>query len=89
MSKKTQNLNNDELDMSLEEMALEIVDMLGVALHFAGAKKDSIAELTELYAKQMDIYFENLPLDSAYGQKEMIGIIEQLKKAYPQMFKSN
>ena len=27
------------LEMSLEEMALEVIDMLGVALYFAGAKK--------------------------------------------------
>lgn len=42
----TDNAKDDlSLEMSLEEMALEVVDMLGVALYFAGAKKSIFKHL--------------------------------------------
>ncbi|MCX2716382.1 hypothetical protein OQH61_01335 [Helicobacter sp. MIT 21-1697] len=74
------------LEMSLEEMALEVIDMLGVALYFAGAKKKHIDELIELYSEQMDKFYAKLPEDANYGQEEMISIIKSLKKDYPQFF---
>ncbi len=58
------------LEMSLEEMALEVIDMLGVAL----------------FSEQMDKFYAKLPEDANYGQEEMIGIIKSLKKDYPQFF---
>ena len=75
------------LEMSLEEMALEVIDMLGVALHFAGAKSTHIKELIELYSNQMDQFYEKLPEDATYGQQEMIAIIESLRQDYPNFFK--
>lgn len=74
------------LEMSLEEMALEIIDMLSVALHFAGAKKQHIRDLIELYTEQMDIFYAKLPEDAPYGQEEMISIIESLRQKYPKFF---
>lgn len=77
------------LEMSLEEMALEVLDMLCVALHFAGARQECLEELVELYATQMDSFYQNLPEDTPYGQEEMIKIINALKKANPKLFKSH
>lgn len=74
------------LELSLEEMALEVVDMLSVALYFAGAKKEHLEELVELYAAQMDKYYAKLPEDALYGQNEMIGIIKSLRQEYPTLF---
>lgn len=74
------------LEMSLEEMALEVIDMLGVALYFAGAKKAHIQELIELYSTQMDKFYAHLPEDASYGQNEMIEIIKSLRDDYPQFF---
>ena len=83
----TDNAKDDlSLEMSLEEMALEVVDMLGVALYFAGAKKKHIQALTEAYSAQMDKFYEHLPEDTTYGQDEMIEIIKSLKIDYPQFF---
>ncbi|CUU40394.1 MULTISPECIES: hypothetical protein [Helicobacter] len=76
------------LEMSLEEMAMEVIDMLGVALYFAGAKKPHIEKLIELYSSQMDKFYELLPEDAAYGRDEMIEIIKSLKNDYPQFFHS-
>lgn len=84
MSKHTNN--NEIADINLEEMVLEVIDILGVALHFAGAKDESIQKLTTLYSEQIDKYYENLPEDAPYGQKEMIEIIQSLKKDYPEHF---
>lgn len=75
------------LEMSLEEMALEVVDMLGVALIFAGAKKQNVEKLIELYSSQMDKFYELLPEDAPYGRDEMVEIIKSLKKDYPHFFK--
>ncbi|TLD96080.1 hypothetical protein LS71_007495 [Helicobacter jaachi] len=74
------------LEMSLEEMALEVIDMLSVALYFAGGDKKHIQKLIELYSLQMDKFYAKLPEDAPYGQKEMIEIIKSLKKDYPQFF---
>ena len=76
------------LEMSLEEMALEVLDMLCVALHFAGARQECLEELVELYATQMDTFYQNLPEDAPYGQKEMIAIINLLKRHNPKLFHS-
>ncbi|RDU59800.1 hypothetical protein [Helicobacter marmotae] len=82
-----ENINQEvALEMSLEEMALEVLDMLGVALRFAGAKKEHVAKLTELYSTQMDKFYEFLPDDAPYGQDEMVEIIKSLKKDYPEFF---
>lgn len=88
MSKRTSNTisDNEITDISLEEMVLEVIDILGVALHFAGAKDESIQKLTTLYSEQIDKYYEKLPEDAPYGQKEMIEIIKSLKKYYPEHF---
>lgn len=75
-------------NVSLEEMAFEVIDLLGVALYFAGAKKEYIQELITLYSEQIDKYYQNLPEDAPYGQKEMIEIIKSLKKDYPQHFQT-
>lgn len=84
---REQNIEQElALEMSLEEMALEVVDMLGVALYFAGAKRACIEELITLYSKQMDKFYSTLPEDALYGQDEMIEIIKSLKKDYPQFF---
>lgn len=76
-------MKDDEL--SLEEMALEVLDMLCVALHFAGAKEEHIEELLQIYPAQIDKYFANLQ-SSNYGQNEIIDIIKSLKRDYPQFF---
>lgn len=76
-------MKDDEL--SLEEMALEVLDMLCVALYFAGAKEEHIKELLQIYPAQIDKYFDNLQ-SSNYGQNEIIDIIKSLKRDYPQFF---
>ena len=65
-----------------EELALEILDMLGVALHFAGAKKQSIEKLIDIYIQEV----EQDDDDAAYDQEAIISLINQIKKKNPQFF---
>ena len=65
-----------------EELALEILDMLGVALHFAGAKKQSIEKLIDIYIQEV----EQNDDDAAYDQEAIISLINQIKKKNPQFF---
>ncbi|HIY44259.1 hypothetical protein [uncultured Helicobacter sp.] len=67
-------------DLEIQELALEVMDMLGVALHFAGGK--DIKKLIDLYLQELD----EVPEDTPYNQEQMIALIEGLKKKYPKMF---
>lgn len=69
-----------EKDLEIQELALEVIDMLGVALHFAGGK--DIKELIDLYLEELD----KVPEDTPYNQEQMIVLIEGLKKKYPKLF---
>lgn len=73
-------LNKD--DFEFEDFATEIIDLLAVALHFAGVKKDKINEAIDIYLKELNNVDENLD----YGQNEMIKVIEGMKDKYPKLF---
>lgn len=70
-------------DLEINELALEVIDMLSVALYFAGAKEQKIETLIDLYMQELDYVDENLP----YDQKQIILLIQNLQKKYPQYFK--
>lgn len=70
-------------DLEINELALEVIDMLSVALYFAGAKEQKIETLIDLYMQELDCVDENLP----YDQKQIILLIQNLQKKYPQYFK--
>ncbi|PAF51544.1 hypothetical protein [Helicobacter sp. 13S00477-4] len=67
------NQKSDKIEF--EELAVEIIDMLGVALHFAGVSPQNIEKAIDVYLEELDNIDENTP----YGQKEIIEVIEQLK----------
>lgn len=69
-------------ELEINDLALEVIDMLGVALHFAGAKGEKIQLLIDLYMEELDLIDETLP----YTQKEIIALIQTLQKKYPQHF---
>lgn len=70
-------------DLEINELALEVIDMLSVALYFAGAKEAEIEILIDLYMKELDYIDDNLP----YDREQMILLIQTLQKKYPQHFK--
>lgn len=75
---------NEEEKLDLEDLALEVIDMLGVALHFAGVKSENIEKAIDAYLEELD----NLDEDTAYGQKEIIEVIQSLKNKRKDLFRA-
>ncbi len=69
-------------DKEYEELALEIIDMLGVAFHFAGAKSEYIKKLIDIYIDEIDNMLDN----EEFTQAVIITIINSIKIKYPQYF---
>ena len=65
-----------------QELALEIIDMLGVAFHFAGAKKQHIEELIDIYINEIGKFDDN----QEFNQSNIIEIINQIKLHFPHFF---
>ena len=49
----------EKAEIEIEEMAMQLADMLGAALFFAGAKKEDIPKAIDLYLKSIDEVFED------------------------------
>lgn len=75
---------NEEEKFDLEDLAIEVIDMLGVALHFAGVKSENIEKAIDAYLEELD----NLDEDTSYGQKEMIEVIQSLKNKRKDLFRA-
>ncbi|WP_187648202.1 hypothetical protein [Nitrosophilus labii] len=80
MKKELKN-NLDEFE--IEEMAMQIADMLSVALYYAGVPKKMIPRAIDAYIKAMDEVFEE---DGKMSYEEIIKVIEYLKKSRPSLF---
>lgn len=76
----------EKAEIEIEEMAMQLADMLGVALHFAGVKKDDLPKAIDLYLKGLDEVFEDEDEDSDMGFEEIIQVIEYLKTKHPKLF---
>lgn len=83
-TKGKQMKTNEEEKLDFEDLALEVIDMLGVALHFAGVKPESIEKAIDAYLEELD----NLDEDTSYGQKEIIGVIQSLKNKRKDLFRA-
>ncbi|NLC27435.1 MAG: hypothetical protein GX780_01515 [Campylobacteraceae bacterium] len=73
-----------EIELELEELAIQLTDMLGVALYFAGAKKPLLQDAIDGYIEEIDAYF--VDEDGEMGMDEIIEIIVNLKKSRPELF---
>ncbi|PAF42309.1 hypothetical protein [Helicobacter sp. 11S03491-1] len=78
--------NNEKIDkIDFEDLALEVIDMLGVALYFAGVKPHNIEKAIDIYLQELDKPDE----ETSYGQKEIIKVIEGLKTKYKTLFRDD
>jgi hypothetical protein len=73
-----------EHEKEIEELAVQLADMLGAALYFAGVKKPRIQDAIDAYLDGIDDYFEDS--DGEMGMEEVIGLIKHLKKNKPELF---
>ncbi|RAX58249.1 hypothetical protein CCZ01_03730 [Helicobacter monodelphidis] len=63
-------------------MAMELSDMLAVALHFAGVKEECLQDAMNVYVEALDYFDDN----AEYNKEAMIKIIEDMKKNNKNLF---
>jgi len=76
----------EKAEIEIEEMAMQLADMLGAALYFAGVKKEDLPKAIDLYLKGLDEVFEDDDEDSEMGFEEVIEVIEYIKNKNPKLF---
>lgn len=74
-----------EAELEIEELAMQLADMLGVSLYYAGVKKENIRDAVDAYLNAMDELFEDSE-HIEYGFEEVIQVIEHLRKNSPALF---
>jgi Na+/phosphate symporter len=74
-----------EAELEIEELAMQLADMLGVALYYAGIEKKDIPEAVDVYLNAMDGIFENSD-EIEYGFEEVVKVIEHVRTVSPQLF---
>ena len=76
----------DMAEIEIEEMAMQLADMLGAALYFAGVKKEDLPKAVDLYLKGHDEVFGEEDEDEEMGFEEVIEVIEYLQNKHPKLF---
>lgn len=76
----------ERAEIEIEEMAMQLADMLGAALYFAGVKKEDLPKAIDLYLKGLDEVFKDDDEDSEMGFEEVIEVIEYIKNKHPKLF---
>ena len=71
--------------MESEELAYQLADMMGVALYYAGVKKENLKDAVLGYLNAMDeLFSDDEPTE--YGFEEIVQIVEHLKKNKKELF---
>ncbi len=84
----TKEENQELFDSQLEaqELAMQLADMLGAALYFAGVKKEKMQEAVDAYLNAIDEVFANDP-EGEMGFEEIIKVIKHLQKTKKYLFR--
>ncbi len=77
---------NEKLEIEIEELAMQLADMLGAALHYAGVKDEKMKDAVDAYLEAIDEVFEDE--EGEMGYEEIIKVIDHLKKTRPNLFKN-
>lgn len=83
MAKQEHNQENED-DVTLEEMSAVLQEMLRAALYFAGVKKNRLDDAAEIYLDAIDEVFGDD--DGMLGIDEIIKVVEYVKKENPELF---
>lgn len=71
-------------ELEIEELSIQLADMLGAALHFAGVSQDNIPLAVEAYLNGIDeVYGEE---DGEMGFKEIVSVIKHLQDKKSELF---
>ncbi len=72
-------------EVEIGELSVQLADMLGVALHFAGVKQDDIPKAIDAYLDAIDeVYGDE---DGEMGFKEIVSVINYLKDKKQNLFR--
>jgi len=86
MGNKSLNDELQEAEFELEEIAMQLADMLGAALHFSGVKEESIPDAVDAYLKGLDEIFDDDEDTAQMGYEEVVKVIDSLKTSHPHLF---
>lgn len=75
-----------EAEIEIEEIAMQLADMLGAALYFAGVKREKLPEAVDAYLQGIDETLGDDD-DGEMGFEEVVQVIEDLKRNHPKLFK--
>ncbi len=83
------NFNQElkEAEFEIEEIAMQLADMLGAALHFAGVSEEKIPDAVDAYLKGLDEIFDNDEENAEMGYEEVIQVINSLKVTHKHLFR--
>jgi len=74
----------DELKYEIEDLTIHLADMLEATLHFAGVSNENLELGVKSYIEALDEVFDDD--NGEMGYKEIVRVIEYLKKKKPLLF---
>ncbi len=74
-----------ELKEEIEDLTIHLADMLEAVLYYAGVKEHNLEKAVKAYIEALDEVFDEED-DSDMGYREMVEVIEYLKKQKPELF---
>ncbi len=77
----------EDIEMEIEELAMQLSDMLNAALFFAGVKRENLKKAVDAYLDAIDEVFDEDD-DGEMGLDEIITVINHIKKKKPKLFES-
>ena len=84
-NKKLADALNEE-EFELDEVVMQLADMLGAALHFAGVQEDKIPDGVDAYLKELDELFDDDEDNAQMGYEEVVKVINALKIKHKYLF---
>ena len=83
--KKSIDQKLQEAELEIEELSIQVADMLGAALHYAGVSDKKMAQAVEAYLNAYDEVFKN-DMEGEWGYEDVIKVIDHLKRSRPDLF---
>ena len=77
----------EEAEFELDEIAMQLADMLGAALHFAGVKEENIPDAVDAYLEGLDSIFDDDEENAEMGFEEVVQVINSLKTTHKHLFR--
>ena len=74
-----------ELKEEIEDLTIHLADMLEAVLYYAGVKEENLEKGVKAYIEALDEVFDEED-DSDMGYREMVEVIDYLKKQKPELF---